>query len=237
MTRDNWQHDPTLANEFSSYDDSIEQQVVYKPLIAELSATMQAPQKILDFGCGDGHLVAALRASGLDAWGADVSTTMINRAVDRDIQVTKLALLTDDSLARSKHPLAGRFDAVVCCFVLETLPSEKAIGEAVRALAASTRSAAQLIIVHFNADATGVVFPTFTAGETGRTYQPGDALHVSMRHEQDIERIEFNDTYWPNSALLNAVELAGFTSLTATRLTISGYSLAPFIRIDATKGA
>jgi len=39
---------------------------------------------VLDVGCGTGQHVAALRAAGFDAYGADASEEMLARAVERD---------------------------------------------------------------------------------------------------------------------------------------------------------
>jgi len=62
-------------------------------------------KRILDVGCGTGQHVAALREAGFDAYGADASEDMLERAVERD----RLTLwrLGDPC------PLEGPFDAVV----------------------------------------------------------------------------------------------------------------------------
>ena len=80
------------------------------------------PASVLDAGCAWGFLVEALRQSGVEAWGIDISEYAIQN-VHPDIRPYC-------SVGSVTAPLSRRYDLIVCIEVLEHLPqldAEKAI--------------------------------------------------------------------------------------------------------------
>ena len=80
-------------------------------MLAPLLANAISPRTWLDVGCGEGHLVAALCAEGIDAAGVDGPWVSGVRHVDLS------GPLPDD---------LGRFDVVSCLEVAEHVPADRA---------------------------------------------------------------------------------------------------------------
>ncbi len=87
--------------------------------IQMIEARLEKGSKILDVGCGTGHLAAELAKRGYDTWGTDLSTGMIDYAranynADR-YQVADI----------EKIPFPDNmFDGIVCLGVMEYLASD-----------------------------------------------------------------------------------------------------------------
>ncbi len=98
--------------------------------IEMIEARLKPGSKILDVGCGTGHLAAALTKRGYQAWGTDLAEAMIQFArenYDPDrFQV--------GDIERIPFP-DNTFDGIVCLGVMEYLHSdEKALREMWRVL-------------------------------------------------------------------------------------------------------
>jgi SAM-dependent methyltransferase len=94
------------------------------PDVLGLCADFDAP--VLDFGCGAGALVAALRARGLDARGLEV-----DEPIKREYLVNGLAPFVTYYDGRFPAPYEdSTFAGVICCEVLEHIPDyEAAVAE------------------------------------------------------------------------------------------------------------
>src|SRR5690349_5011305 len=46
---------------------------LHRAIIAEFGHVLRPQSMVLDFGCGDGHMVDEYRSAGVQAFGADVS--------------------------------------------------------------------------------------------------------------------------------------------------------------------
>jgi len=87
-----------------------------------LDALADAPQRVLDLGCGDGHLAAAVleaRPSVNDVVAVDRSAPMLVRARGRFAGDSRVAVMNHD-LGDSIERL-GRFDVVVSGFAIHHL--------------------------------------------------------------------------------------------------------------------
>jgi 2-polyprenyl-3-methyl-5-hydroxy-6-metoxy-1,4-benzoquinol methylase len=94
------------------------------PDVLGLCADLEAP--LLDFGCGAGALVAALRARGLDAFGLEV-----DEPIKREYLMDGLLSFVTYYDGRLPAPYEdGAFASVTCCEVLEHIPDyEAAVAE------------------------------------------------------------------------------------------------------------
>ena len=90
--------------------------------------------RVLDFGCGNGHLVGVGRAAGHDFWGVDTFDGKWAHWHDRVLEDAR------PYVTRSEGPLPfadGHFDAVVSNQVFEHIPAGKVaecVGEIARVL-------------------------------------------------------------------------------------------------------
>jgi 2-polyprenyl-3-methyl-5-hydroxy-6-metoxy-1,4-benzoquinol methylase len=87
---------------------------LYTGAFADFLIGEYAPQSVLDIGCGDSLLLAALATRGVDAFGVDGSTAAVRSAPWR-VFVFKADLTQPLVLNRS-------FDLVMCIEVAEHLP-------------------------------------------------------------------------------------------------------------------
>lgn len=86
------------------------------PEVVELLAGIEG--SVLDFGCGSGALVRALRARGLDARGLEIDRDPIRQALQPDL-APYITLYAGDFPSPFE---SGRFDTVVSSEVLEHIP-------------------------------------------------------------------------------------------------------------------
>jgi ubiquinone/menaquinone biosynthesis C-methylase UbiE len=87
------------------------------------------PDPILDFGCGGGALVRALRAEGRDVFGLELDDARIRQHLLPEA-APFVTLYAGDGPAPFER---GRFASVTCCEVIEHLPEpHAAIGELAR---------------------------------------------------------------------------------------------------------
>ena len=93
------------------------------PDILEMARQLKGP--VLDFGCGRGLLVEALRAVGVEAQGLEIDTPTIRECAAAHVT------LYDGTFPSPME--AGRFASVICSEVLEHIPDyQGAVGEIVR---------------------------------------------------------------------------------------------------------
>jgi hypothetical protein len=93
------------------------------PDILEMAKQLKGP--VLDFGCGRGLMVEALRGFGIEAQGLELDSPMIRECAPADVT------LYDGSFPSPME--AGRFASVICSEVLEHIPDyEGAVREIAR---------------------------------------------------------------------------------------------------------
>jgi Methyltransferase domain len=96
-----------------------------------LALARRLPPPILDFGCGGGALLLALRREGIEAYGLELDQPRIQEHLLADVR--PLVTLYD---GRCPSPLAnGQFASVVCSEVLEHLPDVTAAVDEIARLA------------------------------------------------------------------------------------------------------
>ncbi len=93
-------------------------------------------QKILDVGCGEGHLLAALQRAGLQAEGVDATPELVARAAQRGVTVTQ-----DDALTFIRTH-GDRFDTFLLVDFVEHVPFDT-VASILEALPAGSRCVVQ----------------------------------------------------------------------------------------------
>lgn len=113
-----------LASGEVEYAASEELQAFMKQVARQIVSEYH-PTTVLDCGCATGHLVAALRDLGVEAYGIDISSYAISK-VRADIRPYCCVHSVEDRELPGGMPC--KFDLAVCIEVLEHLPSGTAAG-------------------------------------------------------------------------------------------------------------
>lgn len=90
--------------------------------VAKIITVNFKPKRVLDAGCACGHLVAALRDCGVEAYGVDVSTYGISQVRDDIRPFCRVASLSDPL----PNDLPQRYDLVLSIEVLEHMAEDLA---------------------------------------------------------------------------------------------------------------
>jgi methionine biosynthesis protein MetW len=150
------------------------------------------PGRVLDLGCGDGHLAGELRAAGHEVVGVDATATSgVKEAVDRFVQA-------DLDLGMPPE-VSGPFDVVVCADVLEHLRRpELVLDELHRLLAPSGVVVAsvpnfahwyprlRVLVGRFDYDRRGILDHTHVRFFTRRSFE-----HLVREHGWRIARRDY----------------------------------------------
>lgn len=86
-----------------------------RPDLAVIAAHVAAGSRVLDVGCGDGTLMAALRDKGCDARGLELDPANVAAAVSRGLSVVQ----GDCNVDLTEYP-ADSFDYVILSQTLQT---------------------------------------------------------------------------------------------------------------------
>jgi SAM-dependent methyltransferase len=79
-------------------------------------------KRVLDVGCGEGHLLAALQRHGFVAEGVDLTPELVSRAAAQGVQVTE-----GDALAFIRNQ-GSRFDTFLMMDFVEHIPFDAVVG-------------------------------------------------------------------------------------------------------------
>jgi len=131
-----------------------------------------APETLLDYGCGPGKVAQRVaRRYGLRVVAADPSAEMLAIATQRhshprvtyhQVPENPPTLLADESI-----------DAAMTCFVFVVLPSREQLRAIVAEVWRVLRPGGRFVILDPHPDQVGVQFCSFRSGEPGVTYQEG----------------------------------------------------------------
>lgn len=93
----------------------------------------RAPRRVLDVGCGEGWLVRALSAAGVEATGTDGSAELVRRATEAG--GGRFLHLRYDDVVRDPAALGGPYDVAVFSFALLDREVAPLLAAVARALA------------------------------------------------------------------------------------------------------
>ncbi|MGH3897792.1 MAG: methyltransferase domain-containing protein [Pseudonocardiaceae bacterium] len=172
-----------------------------------------APETLLDYGCGPGRIANRIaRSYGVRVVAVDPSPEMLEIASQRyrhprithhQVQENRLEFLADHSV-----------DAAMACFVFVVLPSR----EQLRAIAAEMwrvlRPGGRFVVLDPHPDHVGVQFSTLRSGEPGLNYQDGDPRLARLLLTNG-EWLELSDYFWSARTYQEILAEVGFTDLRA----------------------
>ena len=135
-------------------------------VVARMQASATGPTRVLHAECGDGALVQALQAGGVDAYGVDPGSAAADRAVEAGVDVRR-----DDVLGH----LGAVGDEVLGGLVLSGCVDRMTLGERRRLLTEAERvlaPGAALVVVGTAPDAWARI-----VGPVAADLSPGSPLH------------------------------------------------------------
>ena len=156
---------------------------VVEPLVVDLSAPRPG-ERVLDVGCGEGRIMAALQAVGARPIGCDLEPSLLRRAAE-------VASAVRCVLPNLGWADAAAFDAAVVCLVLEHLADVHGVFDELARVVAVGGS---LVVVMnhpvFTAPGSGpvidvdgeVLWRTGTYLEVGWTDEPAGAGTIRFHH-------------------------------------------------------
>lgn len=184
------------------------------PILCDAIAGMVdlAGRRVLDFGCGEGHLTLALieRCRPASMIGLDTSERLIE---------TARRLAGDDSVARfavgdeTALPLAEPVDAAICSLMLMMCRGRQQLDQVLRGLFASVQPGGDVVIA--------LTHPCYRKADYGSFrndlpadfdyWQAGRGYDVQLAADDEHESATIRDTHWTLSDYVNAVVEAGGT--------------------------
>lgn len=230
--RDTAYDGPTAAS-FVEVDDKLGWTLGYPFALRALGVGgPDAPETLLDYGCGPGKIADRIaRRYGIRVLAVDPSAEMLAiasqqyrhpRVTYRQVQDSRLEFLAD-----------GSVDAAMSCFVFVVLPSR----EQLRAIAAEVwrvlRPGGRFVILDPHPDHVGVQFSTLRSGEPGLKYQDGDPRLAQLLLTSG-QWLELPDYFWSARTYHEVLAEVGFTDLQAeSPLLADAHGLADPADLDA----
>lgn len=210
----NWNtaYDAATSASFVEVDDRLGWTLGYPFALRALGVDgSDAPQTLLDYGCGPGKVAERVaRSYGIRVIAVDPSAEMLAIASQRyrhplityhQIQHNRLDLLADHSV-----------DAAMSCFVFVVQPFR----EQLQAIAAEVwrvlRPGGRFVVLDPHPDYVGVQFSSVRSGEPGVMYQDGDPRPARLLLTNG-DWLELSDYFWSSRTYQNILAEAGFTDL------------------------
>jgi SAM-dependent methyltransferase len=106
----------------SYYRDVERLELTSVPTIAAWIAGHLRPRRVIDVGCGPGHMMVALKSQGIDVFGVDLSDAALRLSTRKGLNVARFDLCKPGDLPGAPYDLA------VCCEVAEHLEERFAVG-------------------------------------------------------------------------------------------------------------
>lgn len=222
-----------LTHLFDNYDDTLEFKFLFVPLIEKLKE--EGVNTILDYGCGSGKLTNELsKLNGAEVYGIDISKDAITIAKSRD-KKSKYILIPEE-----RHLLDKKiFDIIICSFLFVTINEYKHFLSLINEMKSILKTNGKLYIFEFNLEALGLDFYYFKT-EKKKNLNMGDRFKVTMRTYQNTF-FEFQDFYWDEQTIVNALINSGFRidCIKRDRINYKENNIEvvgePFYTIEATK--
>lgn len=93
-----------MGKAWVNVEDYIDRMMEPLSSVAIDAVNAKAGDRIIDIGCGCGSTSFSLGATGADVWGVDISTTMIDRANEKDKGAGNVAFSVSDAASQQYTP-------------------------------------------------------------------------------------------------------------------------------------
>jgi SAM-dependent methyltransferase len=209
--------DARRASAYAALDFPGTYQLAFRDLPAILGAPADG-RTALDFGCGAGRSTRFLRGLGFDALGIDIAPDMIRQAHTLDPDGSYMLIDDGDFSAVPRDA----FDAVLCAFTFDNIPSVAHRVRLLRGLGERLRAAGRLVLLGsapemYTHDWASFVTTVFPANALARS---GDVVRVIMTDVDDSRPV--NDVFWTDEDYRAAFVLAGLELLATHRPLATG---------------
>lgn len=207
----NWT-DQQVSELFDAYDDWVENDFGYKPLIADMIASCGKSIEVLDYGCGSGKVSRRLRDAGVaQVIGVDISPTMIAKATAIGGDNLHFVHISDPRLSfESQH-----FDAAISCFLFINIPHRDELTRIASEVARVLKPGGVYYILDTNPHSINIDYPTYRNGEQDKTYRDGDDRPVYLKVPGQ-QPLKIMDKHWDLETYRHCFATAGL-SLVAER--------------------
>lgn len=155
------------------------------------------PARVLDYGCGRGHLVRTLEADGCDALGFDPDPECRSRWNGSGAFVT----------TREEALDKGPFDLVVCQRVLCVVEDQRAFETILADLRSAVATGGRVLVSVCHPNWTGATTPQATACESPAPGLDGTFVWSKVVRSSGALR---HDVHRPEHLLARSIRLAGF---------------------------
>lgn len=136
----------------------------------------QRGQKILDVGCGRGHLVKALTGHGIEAWGIDLNPNASELAGDLNVRTMSAAALEFGDAS---------FDSVVSFHAIEHIPP---LTQAMAEIARVVKPGGKILLV-YPAEPIRGLYAIPTSIILHRTPFKAREVHVHRLNPRKVQRL------------------------------------------------
>ena len=209
----NWT-EKQVSELFDAYDDWVENDFGYQPLIADLISSCGKSIEVLDYGCGSGKVSRRLRANGVTkVTGVDIAPTMITKAVTAGGDNLDFIHITGPVLP-FEH---SRFDAAISCFLFINIPQREELIKITKEVARVLKPGGTYYILDTHPLSLNIDYPTYRNGVPDQTYSDGDDRPVFLKvpGEQSLEII---DKHWELETYRQCFADAGLELVTEREL-------------------
>jgi SAM-dependent methyltransferase len=196
MSFSNVYDDPERANAYASLEFPGTYYLAYRDLPAIIAAHV-AGRAALDFGCGAGRSTRFLKRLGFEAIGIDISSRMIERAIDAD-PGGSYRLVEDGDLRPLGH---ARFDLVLSAFAFDNIPDPARRCELLRGLRRLLTEDGRIIVLGSTPEIYAHEWASFTTQgfPENRRATSGEPVRIVMKDVADarpvVDLIWFHEDY------------------------------------------
>lgn len=225
----------TVSEQFTAYNDWVENTYGYQPLIAEIIQTCGRDIHLLDYGCGSGKVSRRLSKAGISqVTGVDIAPTMIAKA-----QMIGGEQLRYWQIAPAHLPMADQtFDVAISCFLFINIHQRQELQAITKEVYRTLKPGARYYLLDTHPQTLGIQYPTFRNGDTAKQYCDGDdrPVYLTIPNQSPLQVI---DKHWEISTYQHILATAGFTAVHQRALafdqTLLPASAASFAHLHGTK--
>ena len=222
-----------VANDFESYDDTLEQLLGYPYVYKALGLSNSAAGNWLDYGCGPGKVaVRFAKASQKHFYAVDESSSMIDMAHSAHAHpLVSYSLIQNDDLSFIPN---NALQGAMLCFVILNIGQRQRIKAILDNIYEKLSPGAPCVILDTHPISTGLRFTTFQSG-LRRRYADGDKRPARL-FLPDGKALELTGYFWSQAAYIDIFEESGYEDVNLMSPTLADLSTAALRVISLYKG-